>query len=581
MATSPSPALPPTSIVDLEIEVLANIFAYVDDESPRTTPSIAQVNQYFNDAVQLVRYRHQTLRWSTDLRTFVNPHGRRPKDRNSAVALRGLRHLTISKGHERGQGPLMRAQLRDLLRQTSNLKSLIWNDGHLPPNEVLRLLEAQYPRCQLKVYHYAKRGSNYQSTTPDEVALASSQCLTTFDVEMPRQIGGPPEGYHRAFKYVVRRAPNLDHASMTSFGIHATHIEQWELPDPAQKPNTALRHLSLDGWPVAVQTLDYWAHYIDLGLLETFKCTRGPLYASYFGRAADVLKNLKHVSLNLSPFNCGPEVVQAVEHYIATCTPLLTLSLWSWMGKVSLFTILSQHGPTLQDLQLHMREEEMNQERSRILTIHELRLVRRSCPNLNKLTLDVDRKSSDLKLEDYQETLDELKLFHLDELQLYLDSGLTYMTLNPLIDVFSDDEDLDEENPDVGDAHSDHATNRLNACGGSFTFNDLPPKTISTHPSDTILYPPSPTKDIERFAGEVWKCVFGGCVTGPRELHLKFGEWERKEMPVVFRPDGEVQKDLRVWVKARPHERDDKKGECEIEIKCCQGKHWKRFTTDY
>lgn len=48
----------------------------------------------------------------------------------------------------------------------------------------------------------------------------------------------------------------------------------------------------------------------------------------------------------------------AVENYLSLCPSMESLSLWSWMGRVKLTTIL-RHGPTLRALQLHEREEGM------------------------------------------------------------------------------------------------------------------------------------------------------------------------------------------------------------------------------
>ncbi|KAI1616842.1 hypothetical protein EDD36DRAFT_147533 [Exophiala viscosa] len=576
----------PTNIVDLEIEILADIFAYVDDVSPKTTRAIVLVNQYFNNAVHLVKYRHRTLKWCHDRETFVDPCGRRLKNLKSPAALCGLRHLTIVKGQEtsaaNGATALRAvAQLRDLLCQASNLKSLTWQDAYPPPSKVTRVLGEQHPQCQLRV-HYNRRPYSTQIPSNAELALAGSTCLTTFVMDIPRG-SHSAESYQRAFVTIINRAPNLKHASLTSFGISAPQIRQWISTWPESKPNTVLRHFSLDGWPVAAQTLDYWSRFMDLTLLETFKCTRGPLSASYFAKAADVLRSLKHVSLNLSPWSCDAATAQAVDHYIATCNPLQTLSLWSWRGKVSLFTIL-QHGPTLRDLQLHMREEEMNDDGGRVFSVHDLQLIRRTCPMLKSLTLDINRVTSALKMEDYQDTMNELRLFNLDNLHVYLDCGMAYMQSapGPYDDI---DPDSDMEDLDLEELAGEHAVQRPNACGGTFDLNDLSPKTIVRAfldgETELTFHPPSITRDIERFVGGVWKHVFGDRVTGPRQLHLKFGEWERKEMPVVFRPDGVMQKDLRVWAQARPHDRDDKKGECEIEFQCCQGKHWRKFTTDY
>jgi hypothetical protein len=46
-------------------------------------------------------------------------------------------------------------------------------------------------------------------------------------------------------------------------------------------------------------TLNYWAQYVDLPALESFKYSRGILDSTYFTRASKLLVGLEYVSLNL------------------------------------------------------------------------------------------------------------------------------------------------------------------------------------------------------------------------------------------------------------------------------------------
>lgn len=108
------------------------------------------------------------------------------------------------------------------------------------------------------------------------------------------------------------------------------------------KPNPALRHLTLDGFGLSSHTLDVWGQYVDLTKLESFKCSRGLPDVSYFDEAAGVLTNLKQVSLNFG-YQREPDMKKAAEHYIATCSPLQSLSLWYvFLQQASL---VSQFGP--------------------------------------------------------------------------------------------------------------------------------------------------------------------------------------------------------------------------------------------
>ncbi|KIX03349.1 uncharacterized protein Z518_06901 [Rhinocladiella mackenziei CBS 650.93] len=573
-----------TSIVDLEIEILASIFEYVDDQSPRTTRAIAQTNKYFNSAVQLIRHRRKTLCWNQHHLDCVSSNARTSGQWLSPELLRGLRHLTIQRGvgalHPINSPAL--SNLKDLLVEAGNLKSLTWDVGAPPPYEIIQALQTHHPKAELKVRR-VQRDTSYPEPVESEKALAACPCLTAFSM----QISFSTHRLERdqvAFQNIISSAPNLRFASLISFGLHRDIIERWAAEDTSpKKPNSSLRHLTLDGWPLSDQTLNYWSRYVNLSTLESFKCSRGVLSASYFQGAGEMLTGLKHISLNLGTSNCPEGTAKAAQNYIATCSPLSSLSLWSWMGKMSLFTILHRHGPTLEELHLHEREDTLQTE-DRVLSLKEIELIRTSCPNLKSFTFDLERKSKDLKLEDYQEILEELKKSKLDKIQIYLDCGLAYMLARDEQDGDADDDDEDDDDQD-NDRNARNANARLpsNSCGGNFDSRKMNPITFTVEPEHNrtvTLHPPSSTNDICDFVVKAWKFLFGTQSTGGRQLDLKFGEWERKHVPIFLPFGGRPNGDLRVWCRVKPHERDDKVGECDVEIKCCGGKHWKKFTSD-
>lgn len=110
------------------------------------------------------------------------------------------------------------------------------------------------------------------------------------------------------------------------------------------KPNSALRHLTLDGFGLSAHTFKEWGRYVDLTKLESFKCSRGMPDVSSFGKAALVLTNLKQVSLNLG-HQREPGMKKAAEHYLATCSPLRSLSLWYVCSHSAAMTVRS--GPRI------------------------------------------------------------------------------------------------------------------------------------------------------------------------------------------------------------------------------------------
>ena len=77
--------------------------------------------------------------------------------------------------------------------------------------------------------------------------------------------------------------------------------------------------------------------------------------------------------------------------------------------------------------------------------------------------------------------------------------------------------------------------------------------------------PPKDPDDIKKHGKCVWKAVFGDpAQMGPRELHIKWGEYERK-MGTGY-PAGWVmwEREHVKHVVVRPHERDDRPGEAVV-----------------
>ncbi|KIW12520.1 hypothetical protein PV08_09797 [Exophiala spinifera] len=586
--------MPSAGILGLEVEILADIFQIVNDASPRTTSAIAQVNKTFSFAVQLVRYRRETLHWDQDRSKFVDGFGRPLEQLLSPDRLRGLRHLTIAKSRaveefeDVTDSPATRL-LIELLRASNNLKSLTYKTGNYPPSDLIRALQKKHPWADLKVYIDASKAPEPNETDPQDVCLAKSR-LTELTMEIPASVRRPNH-YQVQFEYMANAAKQLKSASLTMFNISAIRMRNWQAGSDGSTGsygNTSLRHLSLDGWPLSGGTLEYWSQFVDLSRLETLSFTRGPLHTSYFTKAADMLRGLRSVNLNLSPFTCNEETADAAERYIATCSPLSTLSLWSWMGKVNLDTILTHHGSTLQDLQLHIREEEIIPEGPpQPLEVEKLRNIRMSCPKLSRFTVDVKRLSKDPVLDDYREIFDEIKLFNLEYLQIYFDSGLVYMVnLETRTDVDDDEEgdgddsigeDDDEDIDGLDVAQVAHEMPSPYGCGGLMDSNNL--KTTDPTEHFPALHPPVSTEKISPFVHQTWKYVFGDRTMGDRVLDVKFGEWERKTPIGHYRFDGRPQKDLRVWCHAEPHPRDDKKGQSEVVLKCCQGHHLTKFSS--
>lgn len=596
MATEP--AKPSLRIVDLEAEIVAEILGYVNDESPKTTSALTLVSKYFYSAVKLVRYYRTTLNWSDDHTSWIVQANVDCKD---PELLQRVRILTVGPrlAKLRKTQPVADDELVDILSKASNIKVLIWKPALPPSAGTIEALEKYHPKAQLRISRITipqlASHSDPQRTTLTAAALLKTTCLRTLGI---RRQGSGEEIGSLDYRILISESPNLEFVSVIS-----DHSETAPADDSYSAGRNKLRHLTLDGWELSQDTVNYWSKHIDLSSLESFKCSRGFLSPSYFRCAADLLPGLRHVSLNLSPRESSKETAEAVQTYISSCSPLTKLSLWSWIGKVSLETILKQHGSTLESLQLHEREEVGDPKGPKVMSLDDIRSIRASCPNLRSFTFDLKRLSKQPRIDDYRPILEELVKMNLNALEIYLDSGLLFKhVVNDAADSSDDeDEDGEDDQEDTQEVSStaavlsnsrDSAMRALKSCGGAFDSSGLDPIKLkhvqhqyifnrdhTEDPGQIELHPPTSADDICTFTSEMWKFVFGTRVSGARVLDLKFGEWERNSLPLLTDPYGEPYEDLRVWTRSKPHERDDKAGQCFAEMKCCQGRHWKKWTT--
>lgn len=620
-------ATAPRTILDLEDETLANIFGVLNDESPHTLAAVAQVCKRFNYALDFVRYRDLIIKWSKEKQSWVNEHGHQQFEWETPQRLRGLRHLIVHRGDipllgsmdEDADNDLPEdvdpasttidiapfASLDSVLSNASNIQKLSWQVGYFPPHEITEALEANHPKAKLNL-HRAVRLNDVVGLLRSDKALALSRCLNTFS--MTASYGTVTED-HMTFAVILALAPNLKFASLVSHPpMRPSDPElnnKWRgdpklwFPDEVEnrKPNSSLRHLTLDGWCLSSEALQYWSQYVDLSALESLRLSRGSIYPSYFRNALQMLPNLKHVNLNLNPQVCDDATIEAAKDYIAACRPLSTLSLWSWRDRVPLETILKQHGQTLTKLHLHEREGTGYQAwmgRRHAMSADELRAIREACPNLKELTFDLNRPTAEIDFFDDgfdNRCFGELIKLNLDKIEIYFDSGLGW-----LYSFYQRHSDSDRQYYDP----ARDRTIRLdddpeyplelpgypNYCPGDTEFSTAVPVPSDPEefglPADTpnaLFHPPSTNPEICWLTIDIWDTIFKRRTTGPRELSLKFGEWERHVRSIMPGLQGSNQRDVRVWCRAKPQERDDKSNRCVVEIDCCGGHHKRKFNS--
>lgn len=523
---------------------------------------------------------------------------------SDAELLRSTNHLIVKKNqgpddyddiaaYERWVEPLC-----DLITGLGKLKTIIWLAGPVPPN-ILETIAKQHPSAQLKVFNHRRINAYASELDAWEDALAASPNLTHLRI-VGHHNGEENSDYcMAAAKEMFARAPNLVYAGVIAdcdnaqHFLHTRHVGSIEtggaeevVPSRSGGISKTIRALTLDGtFKFNKATLDGYAQYVDVGLLETLKFSRGFPGAEYFKCAADMLPSLREVSLNFGSISPTSEthpnpVIVAAKEYVLSCTPLRTLSLWSWRKVVSLEELLNHHGQTLTSLQLHEKEPPSGPHASmpstrQPVTPEEIRLIRQSCPKLLDLTIDLNREDEFLNMNrerTMQASMKELAAFdnHLFKLQIYLDSSRLWSRFYPQNGDWADqddnvtDDDLDADGDDASDSSDgEHGMRRL---PGRSATNDehnsilrMYQRANRTHARRRL----NATELMTAYVTKIWHKVFGARRYGERRLEVKFGEWEAKDLYTTYNPSAV---DLRHLFQAIPHERDDRVGECQVSV---------------
>lgn len=487
--------------------------------------------------------------------------------------LLGLRRLTVTDAEkESNERPVpnpsnintfdtehLEALVR-LIANLGNLRQLTWNSEHFCISKaVLHILKKHHPKAVLKINAW-----HCISTSSNGTFEALAEYLSTYDalVALRSRILSGAAQYsikdtrEQTFRRIVSTAPHLKQASILVLNTPGTY-HRGTYPYPAWRednfpkhykhtyPNPSLKLLSLDGYPITKATLDDWGRFVDLSQLEEFKCTRGFVDPSYFRVAPSVLVNLKHVSLNLaSHLYAHSNFSESVEEFIKCCNPLETLSLWSWSRIVTLDTILERHGQTLKALQLHERELPYVAIRRRLLNVKDIQKIRESSPQLEELTIDIDRRDQGLDLKGEAKNIriyKEIAKFgnHFGRLQLYFDLGVVSFVERESDEEFFEESEDDEaghssgSDSEAADGDEDAAAADVESQNRDCNPQDSSApgvRTKRTTRSPHVSFPPSSHSQIESYLTFIWRTVFGNRTpnTGPRSVDAKFGEWERK-----------------------------------------------------
>jgi hypothetical protein len=500
--------------------------------------------------------------------------------------LRNIREIMITGDHYRRhwgrptptpeQVAAKWVPLVQLVKKATRLTKIRFDyGGDVFPLELLEALEKFHPQVKLFLTRY-HRDDELDHTDAAECALSRSPILMGIRTSRWFDGGGSDIDLRlAAFQRIVKNAPNLHFASIvqghsgcvlryqSSEGLAREHKAAAKFFSHDRGPNTSVRFLTLDGFPVTQETLEEWGQYVSLPHLETLKFTRGMLEASYFEVAPTLLTNLKHVSLNFTNLHRDPNLSKLIDRYISSCSPLETLSLWSWIGLVSLDTIL-QHGPTLRTLQLHERETLELDKRRGLFSVEDVRRIRDECPLLEELTIDMDRDDPSWKkdIARHKKMLKEIAEFgkNLRKVQIYLDLGVA----NEVAGMQNPNQSTTPSKKPAKKSSKKPSKKRPRK--GKKAADEEDDDTSDIAEEEDYRYrgpfPPISRDEMKEHGIRVWKVIFGDPENkGPRELDIKWGEYERKRGSGYPAPWVIWERNNSKHVVVRPEERDDMPGE--------------------
>lgn len=512
--------------------------------------------------------------------------------------LKNVRHLTIDGTYTMKQifrnhyGSWVQDldPICKLIDRISNLKSLTWNIGPMP-RTIIEALGQRHPTAILRIFNYWRKDQTIDHLTEDELMVSNFKNLTDFRAVTRRHVDGDDYSLD-VFKHMIANSKSLQYAgiidsnrSVLSNKLLALEADG-DTDTNESKRCESLKTLTLDSTQLELSktTLEDFDRFINIANLETLKFVRGQPELNYFQNAVSMLPSIKHVSLNFQAVIDRPSgsnrnaLLAAANEYLLSCPPLQSLSIWNALPHVGLQKLVDHHSTTIQALQIHQREFGFYITRS-LVPLGIVTHLRETCLKLKDLTIDINRGSGSQHEDDdgvedtvvrtalqslvlernttVLSTLNELALFgpRLSRLQVYVES----FDLDVLFDDYEDDSGFSMGDPDTDTSDSVIPVSSQHTSDQSHPRSSAPP-VRNTRTDAQPNKPVNPEMLMQRYAEDIWKRVFGSQQFGERLLDVKFGEWEAKA-------GYGLGSDSRRFFEVRPHERDDRIGDCSTRMK--------------
>jgi hypothetical protein len=323
-------------------------------------------------------------------------------------------------------------QLVTLVAEIPKLRTLTFTGNFPIPISLLHVLETRQPQCHLHIRDWQHPLTDTDHNDPAEIALATSPNLRSITA----RLWG--DGCARPLRRIVSLSPHLESVEIEqgAFGcLIRTHsaqeraeIERLGALFTTGKPSqNSIRRLKSRGGDYVKMLEDVTEmsklESLDLGWTRNSDFFFTPSGSVRFG-------SLKHLSVQMGPwYDPRYERPDAfLRDFLAACSPLESLRITDRRGRFDLATILTNHGHSLRELNLHESEQVVDgmRESDHCLSLDEIRDVRKRCPKLQEFTADLERSPT---WHSTKEIFEELAKFEkLQKLTLYFPLSLAYMS---------------------------------------------------------------------------------------------------------------------------------------------------------
>jgi len=312
--------------------------------------------------------------------------------------------------------------MSQLLAKIPDVRSLTFRGYDQMPVLLLETLQKYHPKAHLHVHDWTRIRPDEDHNNPAEIALARSPNLRSIQGRIAGD-GGLLDLRLVAFKRIIHLAPNLETVDIfggqpppRSLVSGSRGKKKLQLFYPQPPKGNAIKVL-ISRWGNHLAALRdvtdiSMLERIDVGVIKSQDLLNGK---SHFHCS---FPNLRHLSVWL-----GSDSRMTILRFLEHCNPLESLSLTNRCGKVPISSILDCHGSSLRTLALHETEEpERNVPGDRV-SVDDLEMIGRCCPQLVDLAMDIDYS----QIEDPEPTiwLALARLPRLVTLRIYIGIGST------------------------------------------------------------------------------------------------------------------------------------------------------------